>query len=87
MTLKVWTASGSLYEFHEVDDQMLVRRTLGEDSEALRKDEEWLKVTVPFGIVGGMPMFLVLEPLGEGDLTSRTTSEVVEMKGSYFEVE
>lgn len=67
----VTTRSGTRYEFSGFE----VRR-LGGD--ALRRDEEWLKFEWGNGWPEvGKPMILLLEPLGEGNVTIRTTTEVV----------
>ena len=68
--MKVTTKSGTAYEF----DGDLVRRVGGR---GMRRDEEWLNFRWLQWPQVGEPMVLLLEPLGEGNVTIRTTSLVV----------
>lgn len=70
----VKTESGSIYEFNEGATQV---RRVGAD--VLRRDNEWLSVEPWFPIEVGRMMVLALEPLGEGDMTLRQTTPVVEI--------
>ena len=73
--MRVKTESGSLYEFEDGK----IRRT-NEDAD-LRRDNEWLAVQLPDprGPQIGQSMLIGLEPLGEGNITFRRTSRVVEI--------
>ena len=68
--MRVLTRSGSVYELRPGR----VRRANA--GHGLRRDGEWLELRgmVPLRI--GEPMVLYLEPLGEGDVTERTTTPV-----------
>jgi hypothetical protein len=73
----ITTKSGTEYEFDLVAGK--VRRCTYTGGGELRRDDDWLKFTfAPFGTpLIGHPMVLLLEPLGEGNVTIRTTSSVV----------
>lgn len=68
------TETGSRYRFNA--DFTLVRR---EGSHGLRRDDEWLNLLAPAKVVVGAPIVMLLEPLGRGDATIRTTSRVLEV--------
>ena len=70
------TESGSTYE---VKDGYMRRVS----EEAMRRDGEWLKVLSVSEIRLGYPVSFVLEPLGEGDVTIRTTTQVTEYEIEY----
>lgn len=72
----VTTESGTEYEF--TPDHTRVRR-LGGDT--LRRDGDWLGVTLASPITLDQPIVMFLEPLGEGNVTIRTTSRVVGVNG------
>lgn len=69
----VITESGTSYEF----EGGRVRRHGDID---MRRDDEWLRFAHLPLIEVGRSMILVLEPLGEGDVTVRRTSRVVEVR-------
>lgn len=74
--VKVTTETGSVYEFN--DTLTSVRRLeVGGESDALRRDGDWLDLQIAPHITVGQSMVLALEPLGEGDVTVRATSRVV----------
>jgi hypothetical protein len=83
---RLTTLTGSVYELRvfgepEGDNVGTLRRRPaqvapadgGAPSEPLRRDEEELQVR-QFKVIAGRPGFFVLEPLGDGDVTFRTTS-------------
>jgi len=70
----VKTESGSTYEFN---DKVTEVRRFGAGE--LRRDQEWLAVEPWFPIEVGRMMVLALEPLGDGNLTIRQTTPVVEV--------
>lgn len=70
----VKTETGSTYRFNA--DLSKVRR---EGTHDLRRDEEWLDLLEKPFVQVGVPMYLALEPLGEGNVTYRTTSRVLEV--------
>lgn len=72
--MKFITESGTIYEIQ--GDK--VRRVLGSDSHDMRRDGEWIALHY-YDIGVGFPATLSLEPLGDGDVTIRTTSRVVEL--------
>jgi hypothetical protein len=69
--LFIHTLSGALYEVR--GDKIRRINPLAR----MRKDGDWLSFTwhIP-GPVVGQPMHLALEPLGEGNVTYRTTTPV-----------
>jgi hypothetical protein len=71
----VGTATGSTYEFCPG----YVRRV--EFAHDLRRDGEWLLLLAASRPAFGVPLVLVLEPLGDGPVTTRTTSPVIGMDG------
>ena len=72
--MRVHTESGSVYE---IDDDK-VRRVGNHD---MRGDGEWLTFRHLHPVTVGLPMGFVLEPLGMGDITLRTTSRVTRIEG------
>lgn len=68
--MRVETESGSIYEF----DGLSMRRV---SKEPLRRDGEWVKILKPARPVIDEPMVLFLEPLGQGEFTTRITTPVV----------
>lgn len=78
IVLRVTTASGTAYDFDAGRGRVRRVPVPGEEH-AMRRDGEWLDVepgTVP---EVGFPLVMLLEPLGEGDVTQRTTSPVTGM--------
>ena len=84
--MKVTTQSGTVYEFTKAKDKVRrLTKRLDVDPEAewtrrkMREDGKWLALNQPMEAIVGLPMYLVMEPLGEdeGSLTVRTTSPVV----------
>lgn len=76
--MRVHTETGSIYEFRERPEWWEVRRV--ERTHDMRRDGEWLYCHYwPWPEVG-QPMRLVLEPLGRGDITYRTTSWVTKIE-------
>lgn len=79
---RVTTTSGAVY----LIDGKRVRREVGEDSSSLRRDGEWLEMwDADVSIEVGVPMILLLSPLGVGehgsnDVTQRTTTPVVSIE-------
>ncbi|MBN1434271.1 hypothetical protein JW921_05880 [Candidatus Fermentibacterales bacterium] len=71
----VETSTGSVYEFCPG----YVRRV--EFTHDLRRDGEWLLLPAASRPAFGLPLVLVLEPLGDGPVTTRTTSPVVGIDG------
>lgn len=69
--MRVLTRSGSVYELRPGR----VRRVNADHG--LRRDGEWLELRGMAPLRIGEPMVLYLEPLGEGDVTERTTTPVV----------
>lgn len=63
------TETGTEYEIQGEQ----VRRVGGDP---MRRDGEWLRLLENPAVVVGKPVTLVLEPLGEGNLTLRTTTPV-----------
>lgn len=63
------TETGTEYEIQ--GDR--IRRVGGDP---MRRDAEWLRLLETPAVVVGKPVTLVLEPLGEGNLTLRTTTPV-----------
>lgn len=74
--MRVTTESGTQYEI----EGSRVRRI--EAPHALRRDDEWLDFTFmhDWMPVVGFRMILLLEPLGEGNVTIRTTTPVVSIE-------
>lgn len=70
--LTVRTETGSVYEITDLH----VRRVGTHD---MRRDGDWVKLLTPPDPVVGRSMVLFLEPLGDGDVTVRTTSPVVDV--------
>lgn len=71
----VTTESGTRYAL-EVGR---VRRVGGDP---LRRDGEWLNCQLAYPVALGESMVLFLEPLGEGNVTIRTTTPVIEIQRS-----
>lgn len=71
--MRVTTEAGSVYEF---DGQRMKRKS---DS-TLRRDGEWIQLLVPVEPRIGEPMWLPLEPLGDGEVTVRMTTPVVSIE-------
>ena len=72
-TLKVTTATGSIYEFNL--PKLLMRRiedVTNVDSSTLRQDGEWLQMLLAPKIEVGKPMTIALAPLGDPDTTDVT---------------
>lgn len=72
-TLKVTTATGSIYEFNL--PKLLMRRiedVANADSSTLRQDGEWLQMLLAPKIEVGKPMTIALAPLGDPDTTDVT---------------
>lgn len=72
-TLKVTTATGSIYEFNL--PKLLMRRiedVTNADSSTLRQDGEWLQMLLAPKIEVGKPMTIALAPLGDPDTTDVT---------------
>ena len=69
---KIITETGSVYE----NDGDRVRRV---GKHKLRRDGEWLQLLEPVHVKVGHSVKMVLEPLGDGVATIRTTSKVVEI--------
>jgi hypothetical protein len=77
--IKVHTETGSIYELDVANTK--VRRVFHtEASSDLRRDEEWVQMLLWPEIKTGASMYLILEPLGEGNVTMRTTSYVVKVE-------
>ena len=75
----VTTESGSCYEFDVQEHSSWMRRQAS-SSDPLRRDEEWVPMlTVPEFEVG-FPMRLLLEPLGDGDVTVRFSTPVLKVE-------
>lgn len=74
--LRATTQSGTVYEFRQVDGAIYVRRTGGDE---LRRDDEWLRVQDVTTPEIGSRIVMALEPLGEGDVTYRTTTPVTDI--------
>lgn len=76
--MRVTTESGTIYEF----EGNKVRRAPEGNAAGMRRDEEWLSFTSPRVPTIGEDMFLLLEPLGEGNVTVRRTTPVVLIEGA-----
>lgn len=76
-TLKVGTATGSVYELDM--EALAMRRIPGNDEGSeLRKDGEWVQMLLEPELFIGRPMYLTLAPLSEDcDVTMRTTTPIV----------
>lgn len=72
----VHTETGSVYEFG--GSMRHVRRI--EFEHGLRRDTEWPDLLETPVIEVGRPMSLLLEPLGYGDVTVRTTGRVTKIE-------
>lgn len=70
--MRFGTESGTVYEVSGVK----IRRVVAGDSETMRRDGEWLNLIAPPRVEVGKPAILLLEPLGHGDATLRTTTNV-----------
>lgn len=70
--MRFGTESGTVYE---VLGERVCRAVAG-DAEAMRRDGEWLDLLMAPHVVVGQPASFILEPLGEGDVTMRQTSQV-----------
>lgn len=90
----IHTESGSVYQ--TTNDGRRIRRLvhrkpIDPDAEvprvALRKDGYWLDLLAPAEPVVGMRLILLLEPLGEGSVTTRMTSVVIGIQGESEEWE
>lgn len=86
---EVVTESGTKYQFaQEVDidnfEHHYVRR-LNDDSDGdLRRDGEWLNLWVECKPVIDQDMIMYLEPLGEGNVTTRHTTRVVSIEKRWI---
>lgn len=69
----VTTETGSVYEI-DLNDWYIRRIEYSHD---LRRDGEWLRMLNKPNMRVGEPVLMVLEPLGHGNVTYRTTSPVV----------
>lgn len=74
--VRVATESGSVYDFEHRTDGIYVRRV---GIEAMRRDGDWVRLIRKDPIELNAPMRLILEPLGDGDVTARMTSRVTEI--------
>lgn len=74
---KITTQSGTTYLLDKGDR---VKRLVTGDAEELRRDEDWLDLISEPRVVVGLPMILLLEPLGMGHMTRRNTSPVVNVE-------
>lgn len=72
----ITTESGSVYEIRDGH----IRRV---STENMRKDGEWIKLYSCTDPYIGESMQFILEPLGEGDFTVRTTTPVVSCEIEY----
>lgn len=72
---KFKTASGTEYEVDTKNKR--VRRTNA--ASGMRRDNEWLILMALPNINIGYPAVMLLQPLGEGDATYRTTNIVTEV--------
>lgn len=70
--MKFGTRSGTIYEI--ADDKV---RRIPRPNEAMRGDNEWVPLLAAPHIRVGVSATLLLAPLGDGDMTIRTTSEVI----------
>lgn len=70
------TETGSVYWF-DPTEMTLTRVVVGAKANDLRRDGEALKVRGVSELRVGKSAVFTLEPLGEGDVTVRTTSPVV----------
>lgn len=82
--MKVTTQSGTVYEFTKAKDKVRRLTKRNEvDPEAdwrrasLRQDGKWLKLYQDIDPVVGLPMYLMIEPLGDTDVTIRVSSPVI----------
>ena len=71
----VITESGTRYEFNT--DMTQVRR---EGGHTLRRDGDWLSCTLVGRPLVGLPLNFILQPLGQGNVTIRTTTAVVSIE-------
>jgi hypothetical protein len=76
--MRVHTETGSIYEFRERPEWTEVRRV--DHTHDMRRDGEWLRVIDSGLLCEGFPLQLALEPLGDGDVTYRTTSRVTRIE-------
>lgn len=74
--IRVETESGAVYLF---DESGRVRRA-GSSETDMRRDGDWLKLLKEPKYEVGLPMFLILEPLGLGVATTRSTTPVVSIE-------
>jgi len=73
---RIRTETGSIYEISE--NMKRVRRI--NSNSGMRRDREWLDVYEMGAIALGKPLVFILEPLGEGPYTIRTTSFVISIE-------
>lgn len=78
MTTKITTESGAVYELD--DNAKHIRRTEGTDGNNKRRDGSWIYLIEPVVFTVGLPMYLFMEPLGDGDFTFRVTTRVVSIE-------
>lgn len=78
-TWKAKTASGTTYEFDT--ETSIVTRTLGEDSETMRRDGEQLTYFSTKIPRIGEPLEMMIDVRQDGVMTKRTTTELVELSG------
>ncbi len=76
MNMRFTTESGSEYEYDPEGQR--VRRSPADGM--MRRDYQWVDLLMPPTITVGSSAELVLEPLGEGNATIRTTSPVTHIE-------
>lgn len=88
MSKLIHCASGATYQVTNGGRKirrLIHRNPIDPDAEvprvALRGDGRWLSLQAPAEPVLGMRMILLLEPLGDGEVTTRMTSVVVGIEG------
>lgn len=83
--MKVITHSGTVYTFRKNDDgDLCIHRERTFPFGAMRRDEEWLCGDIEnLPVEIGKPLMLVLEPLGDGPFTWRSTTAVIEIEDPY----
>jgi len=78
--IKFTTSSGSTYEVDEANTRM--RRV--EASHALRRDNDWQTYSVFMGARVDSRAFFILEPLGDGNMTTRMTTLITSVENSLL---
>lgn len=76
---RITTQSGTVYEFDLLGRK--VRRVPLDEYASMRQDEQWLDFEFGYPPAVGSSVVLMLEPLGEGDVTVRRTTPVVSIEG------